>query len=101
MSLDCTISKSSIVVVTKEQVSSELNGEAVILDMKSGTYYGLNSIGASIWNLLQQPKSVAEIRDSLLAEYEVEPEQCDRELLALLQDLGTKGLIEIKDETVA
>ncbi|NET56515.1 MAG: PqqD family protein [Symploca sp. SIO2E6] len=101
MSLDYTVSKSSIVVVAKEQVSSELNGEAVILDMKSGTYYGLNSIGASIWNLLQQPKSVAEIRDALLTEYEVEPQRCDRELLALLQDLGAKGLIEVKDEAVA
>ncbi|AOY82355.1 PqqD family peptide modification chaperone [Moorena producens JHB] len=101
MSLDCTISKSSIVVATQEQLSSDLGGEAIILDMKSGVYYGLNTVGSSIWNLIQEPKTVDEIRDALLAEYEVEPEKCDRDLLALLQEFAAVGLIEVKDEAVA
>ena len=81
----------SSVVATKEQVSSELAGEAVILDRKSGVYYGLNSVGASIWNLVHGPKTVNEIRDTLLSEYFVESSQCDRELLALLQVLKSDG----------
>lgn len=71
------VSNCSRVVATKEQVSSVLAGEAVILDLKSGVYYGLNDVGARIWNLLQEPRKVDEIRDTLLAEYSVEPEQCD------------------------
>jgi hypothetical protein len=81
----------SSVVATKEQVSSELAGEAVILDRKSGVYYGLNSVDASIWNLVHEPKTVNEIRDTVLTEYFVESSQCDRILLALLQALKSDG----------
>ncbi|MBU7581639.1 MAG: lasso peptide biosynthesis PqqD family chaperone [Nostoc sp. TH1S01] len=91
----------SRVVAVKEQTSSDLAGEAVILNLKSGTYYGLNTVGASIWNLIQQPRTISEIQDALLVEYEVEPEQCDREVLAILQKLETEGLIEVSDEAVA
>ena len=95
------ISMNSSVVATSEQASSDLEGEAVILNLKSGAYYGLNAVGASIWNLLQEPRTVSEIRDTLLAEYEVDSEQCDRELLALLQQLEAEGLIEVKDGAIA
>jgi len=81
----------SSVVATKKQIFSELVGEAVILDRKSGVYYGLNSVGASIWNLLHQPKTVNEIRDTLLTEYFVGSSQCEHNLLALLQALKSES----------
>jgi len=91
----------SKVVATKDQIFSELQGEAVILDINSGVYYGLNQVGASIWNLIQDPKTVKEIRDALLAEYEVDSKACETDILILLEDLVTKGLIEIRHEAVA
>ncbi|BAZ34096.1 hypothetical protein NIES4074_66100 [Cylindrospermum sp. NIES-4074] len=101
MNLNCTISKSSVVVAAKEQISSDLDGETVILDTKAGVYYGLNSVGASIWNLIQQPKTFAEIQSTILAKYEVESDQCENDILTLLQELAKEGLIEVKDEAVA
>ncbi|MGJ5675502.1 MAG: lasso peptide biosynthesis PqqD family chaperone [Nostochopsis sp.] len=95
------ITKHSTVVVAKEQTFLDVDGEAVILNLKSGVYYGLNTVGASIWNLIQQPKTLSEIQDALLAEYEVEPEQCDREVLAILQQLEAQGLIEESHEAPA
>jgi len=92
------ISGSSTVVVAKEQVSCDLGGEAAILNMKNGVYYGLDPIGARIWNLIQEPKSLNEIRELLLKEYDVEPDRCERDLLVLLQKLASEGLIEVKDE---
>lgn len=92
------ISGHSIVVVAKEQVSCDLGGEAAILNLKSGVYYGLDPIGARIWNLIQEPKNLNEIREILLKEYDVEPDRCERDLLALLQKLADEGLIEVKDE---
>ncbi|MDJ0795942.1 MAG: PqqD family peptide modification chaperone [Calothrix sp. MO_167.B12] len=89
----------SRVVVAKEQLSSELNGETIILNLKSGVYFGLNPVGASIWNLIQSPKTVNEIRDAILVKYPVEPEKCESDLLALLQELHTEELIEVRDET--
>ncbi len=95
------VSRDSSVVATSEQASSELGGEAVILNLKSGLYYGLNPVGASIWNLLQQPRTVSEIRDAILAEYSIEPQQCESDLLELLQQLEAQGLISVSHEAAA
>jgi hypothetical protein len=95
------VSEYTSVVAAKEQVSSDLAGEAVILDLKSGVYYGLNPVGASIWNLIQEPRTINEVRDAILAQYEVEPEQCDRDIKALLEQLEAEGLIEVRNETAA
>lgn len=91
------VSRNSTVVATRDQVSSDLKGEVAILDLKAGVYYGLDEVGARIWNLLQEPKIVSEIRNTLLEEYDVEPDRCERDLLALLQRLADEGLVEVED----
>jgi len=93
-----SISANAKVVVTKDQVSCDLSGEAAILNLKSGVYFGLNTVGASIWKLIQEPRSVKEIQDAIQEEYEVEPDQCERDVLELLRELSTHGLIEVVDE---
>ena len=95
------ISESSIITQTKEQVYSQIDGESVILNLKSGEYYGLNSVGARIWELIQEPKAVNEAQNLILAEYEVELEQCQNDLVALLQELAEAKLIDITDEKAA
>ena len=91
------VSGDSTVVAAKDQVSSDLGGEVAILDLKAGVYYGLDTVGARIWSLIQEPRTVNEIRDILLEEYEVEPERCERDLLVLLQRLADEGIIEVED----
>ena len=95
--LAITLSGDSVVVVSRDQVSCDLAGEEVILNLNSGMYYGLDGVGFRIWSLIQQPASIAKIRDSLMAEYEVEADQCERELIALIQKLAGHGLIEVKN----
>ena len=85
----------SIVVVSKHQISCDLAGEAAILELKSGTYFGLDEIGATVWNLIAQPRRVVEVRDALIDQYDVEAERCGRELIELLDELQERGLIEI------
>jgi len=82
-------------VVAKEQVSCDLAGEAAILNMKNGVYYGLNPVGARIWNLIQQPKTVSDVLHTLLEEYEVDSDRCERDLVELLQKLAAQDLIEV------
>jgi hypothetical protein len=84
-------------VAAKDQVSSDLGGEVAILDLKAGVYYGLDAVGARIWSLIQEPRTVNEIRDILLEEYEVEPERCEHDLLALLRRLADEGLVEVRN----
>ena len=92
------LSKNSIVAAAKEQVSCDLAGEAAILDLKSGQYYGLNSIGARIWSLIQEPHSISEVLHTLLEEYDVDALQCEQDLFALVQKLSASGLIEVQDD---
>ena len=93
-----TISTTSIVVASADQISCDLEGEAAILNLKSGTYFGLDPVGARVWSLIAQPRRVVEIRDSILELYDVEAERCSSDLLQLLGDLQAHGLIQIVDE---
>lgn len=99
--MESTISLDSTVIAAEGQVSSEIGEEVAILDLRAGTYYGLDAVGARVWELIQKPQSVGEIQHILLEEYEVEPERCERDLLALLQRLAHEGLVEVRDETRA
>jgi Coenzyme PQQ synthesis protein D (PqqD) len=97
--LEQTILESSVIKASSEQISSDLGGEAVILNLKSGVYHGLNEVGARVWNLIQNSCTVSEIKQTLLEEYEVEIEQCHNDLMALLAELLTAELIVINNET--
>lgn len=99
-SLNGKISESSIVVAAVEQISSDLGGEAVILNLKSGVYHGLNEVGTRIWNFIQQPTVVNDIKQTLLEEYEVESEVCVADILTLLEELKAVELVNVKNETV-
>ena len=96
-----TINDNSIVSATKEQISSDLGKEAIILNLKSGMYHGLNEVAAEVWNIIQQPKAVKEVKAILLEEYEVDIQRCDRDLKDLLTELTEEGLIDIRNETAA
>lgn len=89
------LSKSSIIKVSKEAVHCDVEDEVVILGMKDGVYYGLNPVGAFIWSKIQEPKTVEEIRDLILEEFDVDLEECEADLMELLHDLLENNLIEI------
>ncbi len=90
------ITSDTTVEVSKDQVSCDLDGEAAILNLKNGVYYSLDSVGARIWQLIQQPRTLDQIRTVVLEEYDVEPQRCERDLQELLQKLASEGLIEVK-----
>ena len=85
----------SLVKASGDQVSSEVDGEMVSVNLKSGVYYSLNAVGSRIWQLVQEPSSVRDIRETIVEEYEVEAERCGRDVLRLLNELAAKGLIEV------
>ncbi|HEY8601757.1 MAG TPA: PqqD family peptide modification chaperone [Thermomicrobiales bacterium] len=94
---NATIPLTATVQVSAQQVSTELDGEMAILSLENGVYYGLDPVGARIWELLQEPQAVTAVRDRIVAEYEVSPEVCEADLLALLGDLRAAGLVEVRD----
>jgi hypothetical protein len=90
------IAPQTTVVSAGELLSSAFGEEFIILNLKDGIYYGLDHVGARVWTLIKKPMTVGAVRDTLVAEYDVEPAQCERDLVALLEDLVAKGLVQLE-----
>lgn len=96
------ITKDTIVIASQEQVSADLtadfDGDSVVLDLRDGIYYELNAVATSVWKLIQKPVAVETILNALLEEYDVGRDQCNADLLILLDDMARRGIIEIQNE---
>jgi coenzyme PQQ synthesis protein D (PqqD) len=99
--MESVISDPSVVVATKDHFSCPLGDDTIILDVKAGLYFSLDNVGAFVWQLVQEPKSVRELRETILETFEVDPEVCERDLLALLRELIAKNLVELRDAAAA
>jgi len=72
-------------IVLKKQIEiTDLAGERIMIDFESGRYFLLKGVGNDIWNYLQEETTAAEIIEKLLAEYDVEPEVCEPQVLSFL-----------------
>ena len=91
------VSESSVVHAGPDVVSCDLVGSSALLDMKSSTYYALNPVGSQVWELIQQPTSVSNICEKVVARYDVDPDRCCKDVLALLRRLSDAGLVKIVD----
>jgi hypothetical protein len=79
--------------VPVEVMARQVGEETVILHLESGTYYGLDPVGARIWQLLVEGNSLAEICGVMVEEYDVEREQLERDILDLAGELSAKALV--------
>lgn len=82
-------------------MSCDLNGEAAILQLSSGLYFGLDEVGARIWQLLQEPTTPDDVVRDLLEEYEVEASACRADVTNLLAEMIDVGIVETVDENGA
>ena len=94
------ISLESVVVQVADLVSSSLDEETVMMSVNSGKYYGLDEIGSRIWELIKQPRSVSDLCDILLEEFEVDRKQCEKDVLDFLNELAEKKLLRVIDGEV-
>jgi hypothetical protein len=92
------LSGSTIVKMSKDYVYCSVEDEMVLLGLEDGIYYGLNPVGTFIWEQLKEPKTIGEIRDAILTEYDVEKGECEQDLMDLLRELALKGIIDVEDD---
>lgn len=69
--------------------------EAVVLDVASEQYFGLNKVAARLWQLLDQNPSLDDAYQRLLLEYEVDPTELQRDLADIVSQLAAAGLVRI------
>ncbi len=84
---------------SNEQVSADLEGDSIILNVNSGKYYSLNPVGAMIWKLIETPISLENIHTALLNEFNVDSERCKQDLFLLLQKLCDAGLVQVVEKS--
>ena len=78
-----------------EQVlDGELDDNQVMMHLEKGKYFGLNPVGKRIWELIEEPKSVADITQSLMAEFDVTEAQCTSEVRAFLDKAVTCDIVQ-------
>lgn len=85
----------NVVVQNKEIDVSDLNGEKVMMNIDKGEYFSLNSMGSRIWNLIEEPKRIGDIVNTLLEEYDVSEEECKDNVTKFLDVLTYVDLINI------
>jgi len=86
----------SVVVASQHQAATSIAGETVLVAMTPARYFGLDEVGTRIWQLVQQPTTVADIRDVLVREYDVTADRCEQDLIGLLSQMLHNDLIEIR-----
>jgi len=77
-------------------VEAEVDGEWVALHMERGVCFGLNPVGSQVWRLIAEPRSVADICSELVRRFDVDLATCERQVLDLLEDLRSEGLLEVR-----
>jgi hypothetical protein len=90
----------TIVKRSERQVACNLNGEVAILDLDKGVYFGLQDVGAHVWESLQIPQSVDAIYASVLAHFDVSVELCEADVTKFLKSLQDAGMVEIVPQDV-
>lgn len=92
------LNSTAILKAAPDQVSCDIGSQKTILNLKNGIYYGLDSVGSRVWELVQTPRRFDDLEAILLDEYEVEPEQLGADLQRLCKGLVRAGLIEVQSE---
>lgn len=85
----------SIVASRSAQLSADLGSEFVILGAREELYYGVDGVGARIWELIQEPRTVSFLVETISAEYEVDPERCAKDVEVFLDELSRRSLVEV------
>ena len=73
-------------------------GGLMIFNKTNHRYYSLDAMASLVWNLIQQPHTLREICEVIMQHFDVNADECERDLLALLQQLEDEGLIEAESD---
>ncbi|MFA6009451.1 MAG: lasso peptide biosynthesis PqqD family chaperone [Desulfobacteraceae bacterium] len=90
------ISTNSIISQNKDIVASDIDDEKVMMSMEKGYYYGLDSIGRSVWDLIEKPMAVSDLINALLLQFDVDRKTCERDVLAFLEELNADGIVQVQ-----
>lgn len=83
----------TIVQRRPDLVSADMDGDVVMLDVELGKYFGLNPVGATIWEAMKSPVKISAICAQVLESFDVSPDMCREDTLAILSDMHARGMV--------
>lgn len=83
------------VIHSPQVLVQDVGGEAVLLDLASEQYFGLDPIGARIWALIGESAHLGAVHARLCQEFEVDPARLEQDLLVLVGELAGAGLVTV------
>jgi hypothetical protein len=95
MNTGTTIHLNTIITQAAGLVSSQVDGEIVMMSVDNEQYYGLDAVGSRIWELIAQPTSVSSVCETLLSEFQVDGDTCHRDVLNFVERLYAEKIIRI------
>lgn len=81
--------------ISNDVLFRDLQGEIVLLNLKTGVYFGLDPVGTRIWHLIRENQSLQKVLDSLVEEYDVTEAQCAQDLFSFVSLMQEKRLVEV------
>ena len=90
------VTVASRVRLSEDVLFQELQGDSVLLDLKTGVYFGLDKVGTRIWELLGEHKVISAAVEAMTLIFDVTPQRCTEDILALVLKLQEQGLLEIE-----
>lgn len=90
-----TVGLSSVVRQSENQVAADLDGEVAMMSIENGEYYVLDEVASRTWELIEKPVKVADLCAKLTDEYDVDADSCQNDVLAFLEQMNKKGLIDV------
>jgi hypothetical protein len=82
-------------------VAREVGGELVLMDLASGTYFGLEGIGGQLWQAIEEGRPLGAVLEQLEGEYDVSPERLREDASALINQLIEQRLVSEAPATAA
>ena len=90
------VSLDSQVTIHPDAVFRELDGEAVILQLEAGMYFGLDPVGTRLWQLIEEHGRLGPVLDAALGEFDVTADVLERDLVELVSGLVEKQLVIVQ-----
>ena len=79
--------------LNKAELLENIDEDKVMMDLEKGQYFALNSVGSRIWEEIQSPVKISEVVNTLLSEYDVDRETCEKSVMEFIEGLDNAGLL--------
>lgn len=89
------LAANSHVIRSPDLIATEMDGDIVMMHVRSGQYFGISGVGPRLWALLEHPMTIEQMTDTIVSEYKVDEQTCRGDILIFVQALLDQGAAQI------